>query len=426
MKDPKIVDWRKVLVDGAELGCRQVQFIGGEPTTHPELAEFISLAHELGYEFIEVYTNLTMVSDRLLETLTKYRVHIATSFYSANPEIHDRITGTKGSFRKTVEGIRRILDAGLTLRAGIVVTDQNRDGVDEATRFLVSMGVDKDWIGVDHIRPVGRGLDLASYHSLEETLCGKCWQGRLTVSWNGACYPCVFARQVNVGNVAKSSLKEIVYSEPLSSFRTRIYNYAGQGTSQNGKWSSPLRQLGRVVRSGIDGLKPPSKLSLGQVILIGMLIVAPILAVGTLTIPHGAATNLGLAGYMGLQQQFNSTYYQQPSQTVVILVPTTQTVTSTVQVTVNQTMVSSMVQTVTNTASVSVTITQTTQAQPSSSLDTNSVIVGVVIGAIIGTIVGAAAVYIATHPRRFKSEPVCSPECVPACIPPHPHPRPRD
>src|SRR5262245_31492421 len=39
-----IEDWVTILRDSAELGCRQVQFIGGEPTLHPELPRMISFA----------------------------------------------------------------------------------------------------------------------------------------------------------------------------------------------------------------------------------------------------------------------------------------------------------------------------------------------------------------------------------------------
>jgi MoaA/NifB/PqqE/SkfB family radical SAM enzyme len=74
-------DWASVITEAAFLGCREIQFIGGEPTLHPRLPDLITLAGERGFEFIEVFTNASRLSDQLIEHFVKYRVHIATSFF---------------------------------------------------------------------------------------------------------------------------------------------------------------------------------------------------------------------------------------------------------------------------------------------------------------------------------------------------------
>ena len=225
LNDPKIVDWQKVLVDAYKLGCKQVQFIGGEPTYQSKLLDYVRTAHNLGYRFIEVYTNLTLLTDNFADEFSRFGVNVATSFYSCHEEIHDGITGVKGSFKKTVAGIRKILNKKIPLRIGIVTLDINKHEVNDVQRFLIRLGVDKNCIRTDHTRPVGRGLNLTTYENLEGSLCGRCWRGKLTISWDGNCYPCVFARIVNVGNVLTKNLSEIVSSEELKKFRISIYNY---------------------------------------------------------------------------------------------------------------------------------------------------------------------------------------------------------
>jgi MoaA/NifB/PqqE/SkfB family radical SAM enzyme len=225
LKDPKIVDWQKVLADGRVLGCKMVQFIGGEPTFHSGLLDYVRTAHQLGYSFIEVYTNLTLMTDDFLAEFSRFNVNVATSFYSNSEETHDKITGVKGSFRRTVLGIRKVLDRKIPLRVGMVVTEANKEEIESAKTFLVELGVEKNNIRVDQTRPVGRGAGLTPYESLGETLCGKCWQGKLTVSWDGTCYPCVFARTVKVGNLLTMSLSEIVASAELGKFRRFVYSY---------------------------------------------------------------------------------------------------------------------------------------------------------------------------------------------------------
>jgi MoaA/NifB/PqqE/SkfB family radical SAM enzyme len=226
VKDPKIVDWAKVLVDAYRLGCRDVQFIGGEPTYNTSLVQYISTARKLGYTFIEVFTNLTLISEALANQFRKHEINIATSFYSPSKEVHDAVTGVKGSFDRTVGGIRRVLDMKIPLRVGIISMGTNQNGTRDCIEFLTGMGVDRNKIGVDHTRPVGRGGSLVKLERVEETVCGQCWKGKLAVSWDGACYPCIFSREVMLGRFTGSNLGEILHSAQLKQFRKKIFDHS--------------------------------------------------------------------------------------------------------------------------------------------------------------------------------------------------------
>ncbi|MGW9044685.1 radical SAM protein [Streptomyces lydicus] len=56
-------DWQRVIDELAALGVRDVQFIGGEPTLHPDLPHFIHHARGRGMR-VEVFSNLTHISRR--------------------------------------------------------------------------------------------------------------------------------------------------------------------------------------------------------------------------------------------------------------------------------------------------------------------------------------------------------------------------
>src|SRR5437899_3640125 len=133
--------WLTILLDAASVGCRQVQFIGGEPTLHPDLGRMISFASEHDYTFIEVFTNATRIDDCLLRTFVEHRTHIAVSFYSDDPETHDIITKRRGSFARTVENLDRILSAGLRIRVGIIEMPENSGHAESAKLFLAKMGI---------------------------------------------------------------------------------------------------------------------------------------------------------------------------------------------------------------------------------------------------------------------------------------------
>ena len=92
--------WQSVLTEASQLGCRNVQFIGGEPLVYPHLDKLLTTADFLGYETIEIYTNGTLINDQMVKIFKNTGVRLALSFYSHDEETHDRIVGSKGSFSK--------------------------------------------------------------------------------------------------------------------------------------------------------------------------------------------------------------------------------------------------------------------------------------------------------------------------------------
>lgn len=134
-------DYESLIDEAASLGCRRLQFIGGEPTLHPDLPKLIAHARSRAYEFVEVFTNATHISDRLLDCFIDHDVAIANSFYSNDPAIHDAITKRPGSHAVTLRNLKRFLAAGLTVRAGIVSMEANAKGVVETAGFLRNLGM---------------------------------------------------------------------------------------------------------------------------------------------------------------------------------------------------------------------------------------------------------------------------------------------
>jgi MoaA/NifB/PqqE/SkfB family radical SAM enzyme len=71
-------DYTRLMTESFALGCRRVQFIGGEPTLYRDLPVLIRTARQMGFEFIEIYTNLTILPEELLQCFVANRVHVAT------------------------------------------------------------------------------------------------------------------------------------------------------------------------------------------------------------------------------------------------------------------------------------------------------------------------------------------------------------
>lgn len=212
--------WVQVLADAHQLGCQSVQFIGGEPTLHPALPILLEHAYALGMS-IEVYSNLVSVRQSLWPLFQQYQVRLATSFYSARPEIHERITQHQGSYWRTVGNIKHALGQHLPLRVGMIQMLAEQD-MEEARTFLCGLGVQSERIGVDHARSVGRGQAFSQVARREDALCGACASGKAAVTPDGSVYPCVFSRWLPVGNVLASPLASILAADTMTRTRQQL------------------------------------------------------------------------------------------------------------------------------------------------------------------------------------------------------------
>jgi MoaA/NifB/PqqE/SkfB family radical SAM enzyme len=216
-------DWIRVIDEAVELGCKGVQFIGGEPTLHPKFRELVSYCNEKRFENIEVFTNATRLGAEIVKCFSENNVHVATSFYSREPSVHERITRRDKSWERTVSGIKSILDADIPLRVGVIQTNGNEQNISSTVSFLEELGVRQ--IGIDRQRKIGRGQigsDLeASGEERYSELCGQCWKQRLCITASGDVYPCVFSRATLLGS-AKDSLKSLCESTKLEVFKQRL------------------------------------------------------------------------------------------------------------------------------------------------------------------------------------------------------------
>jgi cyclic pyranopterin phosphate synthase len=129
-------------------GAEEVCFTSGEPTTRPELPQFVAWARELSYKRISIMTNGRRLSH------FPYAVALAKSgmnrFYVSihghEKKLHEGLTRTPDSFEQTVAGldsVAKLKRYGIELHTSTVVTDRNLPHMLDVYRFLRSHGVDQ-------------------------------------------------------------------------------------------------------------------------------------------------------------------------------------------------------------------------------------------------------------------------------------------
>lgn len=217
-------DWFRTIDDVAELGAHSIQFIGGEPTLHPDLPEFVDRALTTGLE-VEVFSNLVHIGPRLWDTFSRPGVRLATSYYSDTASQHEVITRRRGSHARTRANIAEALRRDIPLRAGVIdVSSSERIGLQRtraAQADLSSLGVSD--VGVDRLRRIGRGANASpgpdqpgSDQPDLDQLCGRCGHGAVAISPSGDVWPCVFARRIQLGNILDTDLATILSTTQLT------------------------------------------------------------------------------------------------------------------------------------------------------------------------------------------------------------------
>lgn len=229
-------EWKKIIDAIYDLGCRKLQFIGGEPLACPDLQELISYAHQKGMEQVDVFTNGTLINNDLLELFKQSKVNVRVSLYGHNAELHDSITQRAGSFDKSVANINKMLNIGIPVKVAVILMRENEKFSSEIEEFISSFGSH----GYDTIRQTTSGKQFnhainnpdilskryqcypdfsASRKTFElNSKWNSCWFGKVAFTSKGDIIPCIFARECILGNV-RTDTKENITAKVLEMWR---------------------------------------------------------------------------------------------------------------------------------------------------------------------------------------------------------------
>jgi len=237
-------DWINIINQLFDSGCRRIQFIGGEPFVYNNLISLLDYAGIKGFESITVFTNLTIITDELINCLIKNDVNIRFSIYGHTAQIHDAVTQISGSFEKTIMNVKRLLELKINVSPAVVVMRENQYYTEEIKAFIESLGL--KYKNYDVIRNIFGGKQTnhtptneivinnskrskPEFYINEEMfnnayLTNTCWYGKFAITETGVVIPCVFERNIILGDLKKQSIQEILESEILKKYWFLTFN----------------------------------------------------------------------------------------------------------------------------------------------------------------------------------------------------------
>lgn len=204
-------------------GIKKIQIIGGEPFCHKDIRDILFFAAKK-FEFVEIFTNGTLLNEQWCDFLKENKINVAISVYSYISEEHDNVTTVKGSHQKTIKSIKMLKERNINYR--IATTHMKNVLIGEKNTELFKINPDKDVI-----RMAGRGnISLLSPELLRKKLITKktfshklnpqmiamninghqCFSKKVYISAKLDVFPCVMERRISHGNLKGHSIEEIL------------------------------------------------------------------------------------------------------------------------------------------------------------------------------------------------------------------------
>ena len=124
-----------------ELGTLHIVLAGSEPLMHPEIIKIIELIEKHGF-VITLQTNATLLNDKILTALKRCSVKMVfVSLYTDDAAIHEKITGVKGSYEKTISAIKILIENDFVVRASVSIFEDNKDQVYAVNALCKELGI---------------------------------------------------------------------------------------------------------------------------------------------------------------------------------------------------------------------------------------------------------------------------------------------
>lgn len=236
---------KDVLRQFRDMNGLRVIFSGGETLLYPDLIPILRYARQLDL-MLFLHTNLLTITEVKAKNLADLNMfNVQVSLYSDNAEEHDSITQRKGSFERTLNGLKLLRKYGVPVTISCPVMRQNVESIEGLKNLADGLGISCyfDEIMMAQYNGETKNLDgripkkeMASLiermirlkpeymkaieeSQSEEELSGKNWARRmrmcgimsttLCIDSDGTAYPCAGWNDMKVGNVYDIPLEKI-------------------------------------------------------------------------------------------------------------------------------------------------------------------------------------------------------------------------
>lgn len=230
-----------VLEQAREMQVLNITISGGEPLMHKDIVAILHKCYENNFS-VNLLSNLTMLNDEILSVMKENPlISVQTSLYAVDDMIHDGITKTKGSCKKTKAAIEKLVDNGISVQISCPIMKQNLCYYREVIKWgrAHDINVNSDYViigqynhSLDNLNcrlcieevneviqndfktdpnfenKLVKQQEKRRIQSGDDPVCGVCFSS-LCVAPNGDIYPCAGWQGCRLGNIHETSLYDL-------------------------------------------------------------------------------------------------------------------------------------------------------------------------------------------------------------------------
>ena len=136
------VQWKSVIDKLSEIGVFILTFTGGEPTLREDLPELLLYAQKKGM-VTGLISNGRMLKDKaFVGVLEKSGLDfVQITLESHKPQVHDSMTGAKGSWKETVKGIQNAVQSEIYVSTNTTLSKHNFADFLTTIDYIKGLGV---------------------------------------------------------------------------------------------------------------------------------------------------------------------------------------------------------------------------------------------------------------------------------------------
>jgi len=137
-------------------GHCDIVFTGGEVTSRKDFLDLVRCAKQAGYRNIQIQSNGRMFYYEAFckQTIDAGANEFVLALHGSKKEIHDSLTGSKGSFEQTSAGISNLIRSGQRVVVNTVINKLNYKDLPDIARLSVSLSVPRFQFAFMHINRI--------------------------------------------------------------------------------------------------------------------------------------------------------------------------------------------------------------------------------------------------------------------------------
>jgi SynChlorMet cassette radical SAM/SPASM protein ScmF len=150
-------DYIKSAIEQAKpLGLSSVKLTGGEPLLHPQFKKIFTIIRKENL-FCPIETNGTLVDEEMAKFLSadKKKPFVSISIDGSKASTHEEIRGVKGSFKKSVNAIKHLVENNINPQLICTLNQKNVSELEEVIKIAENLGCES--VKFNLIQKIGRG-----------------------------------------------------------------------------------------------------------------------------------------------------------------------------------------------------------------------------------------------------------------------------